>query len=211
MSIQTLFPTQIYQTRLSPALAEKWIPSLLREATLFRKLDKAGEKWSAENYPNGYTSYSSITDLAFRSSGFASLKQWIDREVKKYAAVLELDLGKGRLEMSGLWINVMAKGSNHSFHLHPLSSVSGTFYLQVPKGSGGLKLEDPRLPAFMASPPRKPKAKVANQRFFTVEPVPGDLVLFESWLKHEVTPSQARSERVSVSFNYDWVSGAPWR
>lgn len=211
MSIQSLFPTQIYQTRLSSALIKKWIPGLCREAKLFRELDSVGEEWSIENYPNGYTSYSSITDLAFRSSGFANLKQWIDQEVKKYANALEFDLGKGRLEMSALWLNIMGKGCSHSFHLHPLSSISGTFYLQLPKGSGGLKFEDPRLPAFMASPPRKSKAKLANQRFFTLNPVPGDLVLFESWLKHEVTPSQARSERISISFNYDWVSGATGR
>lgn len=205
MSLQTLFPTQIYRTKLTPSIIKKWIPDLLRESRLFRDLDEVGKKWSRENYPSGYTSYSSITDLAFRSSSFADLKQWIDREVKKYAAALEFDLGGGRLEMSALWINIMDKGCQHSFHLHPLSSISGTFYLQVPQRSGSLKFEDPRLPAFMASPPRKRSAKTANQHFFSVAPVPGELVLFESWIKHEVTASQARSQRISVSFNYDWT------
>jgi uncharacterized protein (TIGR02466 family) len=32
----------------------------------------------------------------------------------------------------------------------------------------------------------------------------GRVVLFESWLRHEVPPNQARGERVSVSFNYAW-------
>ncbi len=204
MSLISLFPTQIYRTKLRAPLARKWIPALIREVKLFRELDTTGEKWSRENYPNGYTSYSSITDLAFRSSGFAELKRWIDGEVKKYAASLEMDLGSGFLEMSSFWVNVMGEGCNHSFHLHPLSSVSGTFYLQVPKGSGSLKLEDPRLPAFMASPPRKPNAKTANRSFFSLVPGPGELVLFESWLKHEVTPSRSRTDRISVSFNYDW-------
>lgn len=208
MSLHTLFPTQIYRAKLSSGLVKKWIPRLIREAKLFRDLDSVGEKWSEKNYPNGYTSYSSITDLAFRSSGFADLKQWIDREVKKYAEALEMDLGSGCLEMSALWINMMDQGCQHSFHLHPLSSISGTFYLQVPKNSGALKFEDPRLPAFMASPPRKRGASLPNQHFFAIDPVPGELVLFESWLKHEVTASQARSIRMSVSFNYDWTPGA---
>lgn len=206
MSLEILFPTQIYRAKLAAGVAKKWIPGLIRESKLFRALDPAGEKWSKENYPHGYTSYSSITDLAFRSSGFADLKQWIDREVKKYAEALEMDLGSGCLEMSALWINIMDQGCQHSFHLHPLSSISGTFYLQVPKSAGSLKFEDPRLPAFMASPPRKQTAKLANWRFFSIDPAPGELVLFESWLKHEVTSSQAKKGRISVSFNYDWVS-----
>jgi len=29
-------------------------------------------------------------------------------------------------------------------------------------------------------------------------------VLFESWLRHEVTPNTQAAERVSISFNYSW-------
>ncbi|MBC7387050.1 MAG: hypothetical protein H7301_12935 [Cryobacterium sp.] len=205
MSLQTLFPTQIYRSLLPLAFRKRWIPSLVKETKLFRDLDDEGRAWSREHYYGGYTSYSSITDLAFRSSGFADLKQWIDREVKKYASSLELDLGAGRLEMSALWLNTMGQGCHHSFHLHPLSTISGTFYLQVPKGSGEFKIEDPRLSSFMASPPRKKTAKLANLRFFSFIPRVGEMVLFESWLKHEVTANQSTSERISVSFNYDWI------
>jgi uncharacterized protein (TIGR02466 family) len=31
------------------------------------------------------------------------------------------------------------------------------------------------------------------------------LNLFESWLRHEVPPNPAASERISISFNYAWV------
>lgn len=205
MSVLSLFPTQIYRARFSPVRGKRLLPELVREARLYREIDEAGTRWSRENYFGGYTSYSSITDLAFRSSGFAALKEWIDREVAKYAKSLEMDLGAGCLEMSAFWVNIMGPGCHHAFHLHPLSTISGTFYLQVPKGSGVFKIEDPRLPAFMASPPRKEKASVKNRRFFEIEPRAGELVLFESWLKHEVVANRSKQERISVSFNYDWV------
>ena len=32
----------------------------------------------------------------------------------------------------------------------------------------------------------------------------GRLVLFESWLRHEVSANLTRAERISVSFNYNW-------
>ena len=207
MSLTSLFPTLVWRSKLSAKAAKTLLPSLVRDAKLFRELDSVGERWSRENYFGGYTSYSSITDLAFRSSGFAELKQWIDREVSKYTRALELDLGQGRLEMSAFWVNIMGQGCHHSFHLHPLSAVSGTVYLQVPPGSGAFKIEDPRLPAFMASPPRKKSARRENQRFFDISPARGELVLFESWLKHEVVANRSRRDRISVSFNYDWVQG----
>lgn len=205
MSVISLFPSLVWRTKLPAASAKKQVSGLVREAKLYRELDAVGARWSRENYFGGYTSYSSITDLAFRSSAFAVLKSWIDREVAKYARALELDLGRGRLEMSAFWLNIMGEGCHHSFHLHPLSTISGTFYLQVPRGSGVFKLEDPRLAAFMASPPRKTGARRENQRYFAIAPAAGDLVLFESWLKHEVVANRAKSERISVSFNYDWV------
>jgi uncharacterized protein (TIGR02466 family) len=30
------------------------------------------------------------------------------------------------------------------------------------------------------------------------------LLLFESWLRHEVAPQARAAERVSISFNYSW-------
>jgi uncharacterized protein (TIGR02466 family) len=32
----------------------------------------------------------------------------------------------------------------------------------------------------------------------------GNVVLFESWLRHEVPPNPVAAERVSISFNYNW-------
>ena len=33
---------------------------------------------------------------------------------------------------------------------------------------------------------------------------PGDVLLWESWLRHEVPMNQAEDDRISVSFNYRW-------
>jgi uncharacterized protein (TIGR02466 family) len=80
--------------------------------------------------------------------------------------------------------------------------VSGTFYVATPPGSGALKLEDPRLPMMMAAPPRHAGAPEAQRSFVYLTPTPGTLYLWESWLRHEVTPNTGRAERISISFNY---------
>jgi len=51
------------------------------------------------------------------------------------------------------WVNIMPRQVVHGLHLHPLSTLSGTYYVKTPKGCAGLKFEDPRLDRFMAAPP----------------------------------------------------------
>ena len=206
MSVLKLFPTHLYRLNsFSSPKMKRLTSDLIDECVLHRDLDTEGEEWSRENYSHGYTSYSSVTDLPNRSSQFAQLRNFIDKEVKKFVRALEIDLENGKLEMSTCWVNMMGKGCYHSAHLHPLSVISGTYYLKVPKNSGKFKIEDPRSPYFMASPPKTSGAKRENQRHVLIPPKAGDLLLFESWLKHEVTENRSDDERISVSFNYDWM------
>jgi uncharacterized protein (TIGR02466 family) len=74
----------------------------------------------------------------------------------------------------------------------------------VPAGAPGLKFEDPRLERFMAAPPRVRAARRANRPWVVLPARSGRLLLFESWLRHEVPPHAGRAERVSISFNYSW-------
>jgi uncharacterized protein (TIGR02466 family) len=72
----------------------------------------------------------------------------------------------------------------------------------VPEGSGAIRFEDPRLPMMMAAPTRRADAPEPLQPFVTVHPRPGQLLLWESWLRHEVLAGSGRAERLSVSFNF---------
>ena len=81
---------------------------------------------------------------------------------------------------------------------------SGTYYVRTPKGSPGLKLEDPRLDRFMAAPPRRADSPPAARPWVTLPVAAGQIVLFESWLRHEVPPNPVDAERVSISFNFGW-------
>jgi uncharacterized protein (TIGR02466 family) len=122
----------------------------------------------------------------------------------RFARALDFDLQGRVLVMTDCWANVMPRQVAHSSHLHPLATISGTYYVQTPSGCAGLKLEDPRLDRFMAAPPRKAKARMTNRTWVEIPATAGNVVLFESWLRHEVPPNPANDERVSVSFNYGW-------
>jgi len=204
MAIHSLFPTFIYTSALQRNGSREFNRQLLKEARLLREDDRAGRRWSAANYPGGYTSYGSAHRLQRISPTFEALERKLRRHVKAFAGAVQWDLEGRELSMTDCWINIMSRQVAHSLHLHPLSTLSGTYYVHVPAGSPGIKFEDPRLDRFMAAPPRVADARPENRPWITVPTAAGQLVLFESWLRHEVAPQPIAAERVSVSFNYNW-------
>jgi uncharacterized protein (TIGR02466 family) len=138
------------------------------------------------------------------SPTFERLERGLRRHLKAFVNALELDMTGRELAMTDCWVNIMPLQVAHSMHLHPLSTISGTYYVQTPRGTPGLKFEDPRLERFMASPPRRADARPENQPWSIVPAEAGKLVMFESWLRHEVPANTVPGERVSISFNYNW-------
>ena len=202
--LQSWFPTQIYCARLR----RDWRAfnrELLSECRQIRHFDRAGQRWSKSNYPGGYTSYGSLDKIHRMSSTLIELRSWIDRHVRRFVRALEWDLGGRNLEMTDCWINIMPHRTAHSLHLHPLSVVSGTYYVATPRGCAGLKFEDPRMSRFMAAPPRMATCRPENRPHITYEAQTGNVILFESWLRHEVVSNPLKAERVSLSFNYHWT------
>jgi uncharacterized protein (TIGR02466 family) len=203
-TVRSLFPTLVYTAALQRNDSRELNRQLLKEARLLREDDRAGRRWSARNYPGGYTSYGSAHKLQRISPTFETLERKLRRHVNAFAGAVEWDLEGRELTMTDCWINIMSRQTAHSLHLHPLSSLSGTYYVRAPAGSPGIKFEDPRLDRYMAAPPRVADARDENRSWITVPAVAGQLVLFESWLRHEVAPNPMAAERVSVSFNYNW-------
>ncbi|HKE96141.1 MAG TPA: TIGR02466 family protein [Povalibacter sp.] len=204
MTTHTLFATLVHTARLQQAGWRRFNNQLLRECQQLREDDAAGRRWSKQNYPGGYTSYNSVSRMHQVSPTFASLERTLNRHVRAFARKLELDVAERPLTMTDCWVNIMPRQVVHGLHLHPLSTISGTYYVQTPKGSPGIKFEDPRLDRFMAAPPRIADCKPQNRPWIVMPAEAGRLVLFESWLRHEVAPNPVDSERISISFNYSW-------
>jgi uncharacterized protein (TIGR02466 family) len=193
---QMLFATRLYKAHIAaPRDLEKTCLGLASG-------DKAGQRWSRAHGYGGYTSYASLNDLTRRASVFEVLERAIASHVSVFARELQFELGGRRLGLDSLWINVMEKGAVHTPHIHPHAAISGTYYVRVPPRSGTIRFEDPRLGLMMAAPPRKEKARLENRLFVDIQPKPGMLLLWESWLRHGVEANKAAGKRVSVSFNY---------
>lgn len=208
MKTFSIFPTVIAHEAMELPDSQ-FLSTLKKEALTFAKIDEGGIEWSRQNHYRGYTSYNSIPHIYEHSPTFEELEKIIRKRVKAYSKSLGLDPVMSPLEVDTMWINVMDHQAFHTSHIHPLSVVSGTFYVSTPKKSSQIRFEDPRYSKMMAQPLKTmPSQKLAPQvgfsspYHFEVYPEAGDLVLFESFLRHEVPLNSSKEKRISVSFNY---------
>ena len=198
-----LFSTPLYHASLAES-GPFDLGQLEKSCWSIAQDDEAGQKWCDENNYPGYTSYASLSDLTWRSPFFEELKNLLDLHVKTFVEELDFDLEGRNLKLEDLWINILPEGGNHSAHIHPNSVISGTTYISMPSGSSAIKFEDPRHSMMMAAPSRIKDAKEYLKPFIYVNPSVGDVLLWESWLRHEVPANNSSEERISISFNYSW-------
>ena len=192
------FVTMLYEAEIAD---QALVADLAHSIRALASDDAAGRSWSKEHRYSGYTSYASLNDLPRRDPAFAELAKLLTRHAAKFAGECALDLPR-KPKLDSLWVNLLKSSGHHSGHIHPHSIISGTLYVEVPEDSGAIRFEDPRLPLMMAAPPRRKDAPQELQPFVTVEPRPGLLLMWESWLRHEVLPGTGRGERLSISFNF---------
>ncbi len=202
--LSSLFVTRLYRARLSEHAPAIDAVELAASCRSIAEDDEAGQDWCEANGYAGYTSYASLTDLPWRFPIFADLVRCLDVHVAAFADDAAFDLGGRALTLDSLWINVLPEGGIHTGHVHPHSVVSGTTYVAMPEGTSAIRFEDPRLPMMMAAPPRRADAPRKRRSFVSEAPRVGDVLLWESWLRHEVPMNFAEEDRISVSFNYGW-------
>lgn len=188
---RSIFATALYEADVTN---DALLAELAHSIRTLAQDDGAGRRWSKEHRYAGYTSYASLNDLPKRDPAFGELAKILTRHAGKFAEECAFELPR-KPRLDSLWVNLLESRGHHAGHIHPHSIISGTLYVEVPKGSGAIRFEDPRLPLMMAAPTRP-------DSFVTVEPRAGLLLMWESWLRHEVLPGASRGERLSISFNF---------
>jgi uncharacterized protein (TIGR02466 family) len=198
--LTSLFPTQLY--RADKAVSDTLNAALEVAAFDLVQNDNAGNRWCEKHGYAGYTSFGSMSSLSEHLPVFKKLEKILDRHALVFAKSLHWDLGKRKPVCDSLWLNVLPEGGSHTGHIHTNSVISGTYYVKVPKGAGPIVYEDPRLGFKMAAPPMRKDAPATMRPYFSVTPAEKSMLLWESWLRHEVPLNRAAGERISVSFNY---------
>lgn len=116
---------------------------------------------------------------------------------------------KRKLKLYNFWLNVNNHKDYNAPHRHPKSTMSGVFYIKVPKNSGRIKFINPNGALvesyldyfnFETGKDYSPTSLLASE--WNITPEKNDLILFPPWLEHLVEPNNSNEERVSISFNY---------
>jgi uncharacterized protein (TIGR02466 family) len=182
-----LFPTRIWQIPLKP-LAPRFASWL----------DAIQAMRAAAPVPAGRTNrggWNSVDNAVLRQPVFSELRGVI----QGYCAQVfkEMGLGTPAFELQS-WVNIHDRGGFNFQHLHEGALLSGTFYLQVPEGSGALVFKDPRAGVLHSYA----KGGGANAyKDIQLRPSAGLLVLFPHWLEHFVEPHDAELPRICIPFN----------
>ena len=198
MALRSLFATRLYEDELGD---ERFLADLAHSIRTLAEDDSAGRCWSRDHSYARYTSYASLNDLPKRDPAFAELARMLTRHAAAFARECAFELPR-KPRLDSLWVNLLKVAGHHAAHIHPHSIISGTLYVEAPKGSGAIRFEDPRLPLMMAAPARTKDVAEDLQPFIAVAPQAGLLLMWESWLRHEVLPGTGRGERLSISFNF---------
>ena len=202
--IESFFATRIYRAPLNEFGNPPQRSELEKACISIAEDDDSGQKWCEENGYAGYTSYASLEDLAWRFPTFNALVKVLNKHVAAFVEDLQFDLADKKIELDSLWINILPTGGIHPSHLHPHSVVSGSTYVTMPEGTSSIKFEDPRLAMMMAAPVKKIDARNELRSFVYLSPKENEVLLWESWLRHEVPLNSTDEERISISFNYRW-------
>lgn len=135
------------------------------------------------------------------------LRDCINRTIVEYFRQLGIDY-KIDWTVHG-WANVNRLGDYHDPHNHPHCYLSGTYYVQVPTDRAPLRSrKDVRPGCITFYDPRGPAVNMGAIRGdpyvnpeYTVQPKPGDIMLWPAFMTHFVHPNLSETPRISISFN----------
>jgi uncharacterized protein (TIGR02466 family) len=202
--IVSLFPTTLMKRRL-PGLVEH----NLALAAMIRALEQSRPNASSGTSTKG--GYQTAEDLLTgehpeaQHPALLALKRHIGEAVQDYAGMLIRQecahTPQGVNFVLWGWGVILRQGNWQGHHVHAGANISGVYYVAAPPAALVAERDDGKI-SFFDPRPRANMAQLLTQKTRHSEaPVPGDMVIFPSWLEHSVAPFQGAGERICIAFN----------
>ena len=108
------------------------------------------------------------------------------------------------LILSSLWININGKGDYYELHHHASCDLSGVFWIKTPVDCGSIVFNSPQ--DFVQAKELRSYASHVKDEWkqfdsYYFPSTAGRVMIFPSFLLHQVRPNQSNEDRISVSFN----------
>ena len=151
------------------------------------------------------TGYTNPDNNAWQSRGnlyqleaFQPLTECMNAASKRVLEFMKVDYAD--FVITDSWANINPGGHSHKAHTHPNNYLSGVYYVRAPEGSGDIEFLDPRPQALVLQPRVKQPTPYTAWKH-PVAAQEGQLLMFPSWLQHQVQENRSDEERISISFN----------
>jgi uncharacterized protein (TIGR02466 family) len=109
------------------------------------------------------------------------------------------------IQLANAWVNINQGKDINLKHTHPGCILSGSVYVKSSLNSGAIRFMRPDLsPHYLNNVPIAPNFS----QMVAFNPTRGKLILFPSWIEHDVEPSTDEETRISISFNFITVNMA---
>ena len=191
MNVIQVFSTPLWESPLPDFGSHK--EKFLDAVKTFRTNNPEGIQRS--NLGGGYQSPMNLTN----ESDLALLFEFVCQVGLK--AAFDLQFVNVDVYITAAWVNFNDTRSAVNYdHVHQ-DTFSGVFYLQIPKKSGKLVINNPGInPLWQGSMLTQAKNKFNSDKI-KLEPIEGHLYLWPSYLPHGVEPNDHDDARISISFN----------
>lgn len=180
MQIYTLFPITVGKTDIGRKFTNE-------ELTFIKKLDFIG------NHGNLISQNKNVLD----TDELADLKRFCLTSINDYMNGIYQPKNNVYLRITQSWVNVTQQGQNHHKHHHDNSIFSASFYIET-NDEDCIYFDSPnknliKMDAIEHTP--------LNASSWWLPATTGSLLMFPSWLKHEVKNKNHDGNRISLSFN----------
>ena len=105
-----------------------------------------------------------------------------------------------KVGMSEIWAIINKKGTFNKSHNHPGSYLSAAYYVKAPKDCGNIHFYDPNEIKKFNSPAIENLTELSTSGF-SIKPEEGNLLIFPSYLYHDVGKNLSDDDRIVISFN----------
>ena len=109
-------------------------------------------------------------------------------------------------ELCNIWININGKGHSNEFHVHPMSAISGTFYLK--DSIFPIKFKHPyeEIAPYYWDGKYIETYNALNAGQWSITPKKNTIIMFPPWLYHKVMMNEKEADRISIAFNTEFVT-----
>ena len=105
-----------------------------------------------------------------------------------------------KVGISEIWAIINKKGTFNQAHNHPGSYLSAAYYVKAPKDCGNIHFYEPNEVKKFHRPPIEKLTELSSSGF-SIKPEEGNLLIFPSYLYHDVGKSLSEDDRIVISFN----------